>query len=364
MAASVNDRLESEAIHHMVDLAHYSNGVVRRMVALLNKVDADLVVQLQAAIERMEGERFTVQRLDALLRSVRELNAQAYTALTEGLASEMSALVGEEVNYQEGLWRKVLPPQLNVASVTPAQVYSGAMARPFQGRLLKEWAQTNEAQRMMRVRDAVRMGFVEGKTSAEIVRQVRGTRARKYTDGLLETDRRHAQAIVQTAVQHFAASARNDFLGANADLIKAEKWNSTLDSHTSQVCIVRDGLLYAPVTHKPIGHKIPWLGGPGKAHWCCRSGCSPVLKGWEELGLSDGHTRASMDGQVPAGVKYDEWLAKQSPARQIQVLGPMRAELLQQGRLQVDKFWNDKGQWLTLAELKERNASAFERAGL
>lgn len=364
MAATANERLQSEAIHHLVDLAHYSNGVVRRMVSLLNKVDADLVVQLHAALERMDAEAFTVERLDRLLASVRALNAQAYEALTTGLTTELSELVPEEVAYHETLWRRVLPPQLNVASVTPAQVYSAALARPFQGKLLREWAQTIEAQRMVRVRDAVRMGFVEGRTTADIVRQVRGTRALKYTDGLLETDRRHAQAVVQTAVQHFAAAARNDFLGANADLLKAEKWVSTLDSKTSPMCRVRDGLLYTPVTHKPMGHSVPWLGGPGKIHFCCRSGSSPVVKGAEELGLSDGRTRASMDGQVPAGTTYPEWLAKQSAARQEQILGPTRAELLRSGKLTIDRFSNDQGRWLTIAQLRERNASAFERAGL
>ena len=364
MAASTNDRLQSEAIHHLVDLAHYSNGVVRRMIALLNRVDAELVVQLGAALERMDGEAFTVQRLDAVLRSVRELNAQAYQALTEGLSKELSELVPEEINYHEGLWRKVLPPELNVASVTPAQVYSAALVRPFQGRLLREWGADLEQQRLVRVRDAVRMGFVEGQTTAEIVRKVRGTKALKYTDGLLETDRRHAQSVVITAVQHFAASARNDFLGANADLLKAEKWVSTLDGQTSEICRVRDGLLYAPVTHKPIGHKVPWLGGPGKAHWCCRSGSTVVLKGSEELGLSDGRTRASMDGQVPAGTTWAEWIKGQSPARQDQILGPKRAQLMRDGGLTADRFSNDKGQWLTLAELRERNASAFQRAGL
>lgn len=362
--ASVNERLQAEAIHHAVDLSQFSNGVVRRIISLLNKVDADLVFQLEMVLQRMDGQSFTVERLDALLSSVRQLNAQAYQAVATQLAADLPSLATEESSYHLNLWQKVLPAELNVASVVPAQVYAAAMSRPFQGRLLREWASNIEAQRMTRLRDAIRMGVVEGQTTAQIVQKVRGTRALKYTDGLLDIDRRHAENVVRTAVQHVASVARNEFYAANDDIIKAVKWSSTLDSRTSTLCRVRDGLEYTATTHKPIGHKIPWLGGPGQIHWCCRSSSVPVLKGWKELGLTDGGTRASMDGQVPADLTYGEWLKKQSAGRQDEILGPVRGKLLRKGGLDVDRFANAKGDWLTLDELRERNASAFERAGI
>jgi hypothetical protein len=362
--ATVNERLQSEAIHHAVDLSHFSNGVVRRIIALLNRVDADLVVQLQLALERMDAQAFTVERLDMLLSSVRQLNAQAYQAVATQLAVDLPGLATEESSYHLHLWQRVLPAELNVASVVPAQVYAAAMARPFQGRLLREWTQSIEAQRMARLRDAVRMGVVEGQTTAQIVQKVRGTRALKFTDGLLDIDRRHAESVVRTAINHVAAVARNEFHAANDDIIKAVKWSSTLDSRTSALCRVRDGLEYSATTHKPLGHSIPWLGGPGQIHWCCRSSSVPVLKGWKELGLTDGGSRASMDGQVPADLKYGDWLKKQSAGRQDDILGPVRGQLLRKGGLDVDRFANEKGKWLTLPQLRERNASAFERAGL
>ncbi|MGT2493119.1 hypothetical protein ACU4GD_28060 [Cupriavidus basilensis] len=55
---------------------------------------------------------------------------------------------------------------------------AAALSRPFQGRLLKEWASNIEADRMVRIRDAIRIGFVEGQTTDQIIRRVRGTRAK------------------------------------------------------------------------------------------------------------------------------------------------------------------------------------------
>jgi hypothetical protein len=244
------------------------------------------------------------------------------------------------------------------------------MARPFQGRLLKEWAQSIEADRMTRIRDAVRMGYVENQTTSQIVQRIRGTRAQGYSDGIIEIDRRHAEAVVRTALSHTAGFTRDRFMKANGDLIKAVVWTATLDSRTSEGCRLRDGLEYtADDAHKPIGHAVPWLGGPGALHWNCRSISVPVTKSWKELGGVDigefsASTRASMDGEVPADMTYGEWLKKQSAARQDEILGKAKGALFRTGKLPLEKFYSDKGSYLTLEQLKKQQPEAFHRAGL
>lgn len=369
MAATVNERLFDESIAHAIDTTRYSNGVVRRMLALLNRVDADLFDQLQIALGSMDPETFTVQRLELMLGSVRQINAQLYQQLDRELTAELRGFALAEAEYQEAVWRDVVPAQLRVASVNIEQVYSAALARPFQGRLLSEWAAGIEADRMARIRDSLRIGYVEGRTTAQLVREIRGTRANGYSDGIIEIDRRHAEAVVRSAISHTAGAARDAFYEANSDLIKAVRWVSTLDGRTSAPCRVRDGKQYAQGTHKPIGHSIPWLSGPGRLHWNCRSSSAPVLKSWAELGGNDlpeftPAQRASMDGAVPAETVYADWLKRQSARRQDDVLGPVRGKLLREGGLKVEQFSNDKGRWLTLDQLREKQARAFERAGV
>lgn len=369
MADSVNDLLADEAIHHAVDLQGYSNGVVRRLLAILNRADARLFDQLQTVLGTMEPESFTVQRLDLLLQSVRALNAEVYRQFEQALIADAQALAGIEADYQVELMRSVLPPQISVASITQEQVYAAALSRPMQGRLLKEWAASLEADRAARIRDMLRMGYLEGKTTDQLVRELRGTKAKGYSDGIIEIDRRHAEAVVRTAVSHTASTAREQFERANEDLIKAVVWRSTLDGRTSAPCRLRDGKQYTSGDHKPIGHKIPWLSGPGRLHFGCRSTATFVTKSWKELGGADipeftPSQRASLDGAVPADLTYGDWLKKQSAARQDEVLGVTRGRLLRAGGLTLEKFSSDKGIWLTLDQLRERNASAFRRAGL
>jgi hypothetical protein len=100
----------------------------------------------------------------------------------------------------------------------------------------------------------------------------------------------------------------------------------------------------------------------------CRSSSVPVVKSWKELGIdiddATPSTRASLDGQVPAEQTYGEWIKKQSAARQDQVLGPTRGALLRNGGVAVDMFYTDRGRFLTLKELAERNERAFAKAGV
>ncbi|KAF1045615.1 phage minor head protein [Xylophilus sp.] len=363
---AVNASLQDRAIDHAHDLLRYSNGVVRRMIALLNRTDSRLVAQLAEALLRMERDSFTVQRLDALLGSVRQLNSQAYAAVQFALEADLKGLSRVEVLAQLGSLTSSVPSAVRIrfpiARVSADQVYAAAMARPFQGRLLREWAAGLEEGRMTLIRNAVRAGVVEGQTTSDIIRSIRGTRANGYADGTLNRPRRELAAVVQTAVSHTAQTARQQVVSANADIIKAEAWVSTLDTKTSPPCRIRDGLRYTPVTHEPIGHSVPWGEGPGRLHFCCRSVSVPVVKSWRELGfdaedLSPG-TRASMDGQVAADTTYPEWFGRQSAARQLDILGPDRYRLLKAGKVDFSQFYDDKGRWLSIDQLEDRVARA------
>jgi SPP1 gp7 family putative phage head morphogenesis protein len=368
---TVNEQLADAAIGHAVDLSRYSNGAVRRIIALLNRTDADLFGQLGAALSQMTPEAFTVEWLEQVLSGVRRLNLSAYQQIERELTTELQALAAYEAQYQYQLFRTTLPPQvvnlIGVATVSAETAYAAAMARPFQGVLLREWAQRAGEARMIRIRDALRMGFVEGQTVDQMVRRLRGTRAAGFADGLIEIDRRNAAAVVRTAVQHTAATVRDRFHEENGDIIKAIEWVSTLDSRTTPECMLRDGKQYTR-DHKPIGHKLPWGAGPGRFHWQCRSTSVAITKSWRELGLDmdemDPGTRASMDGQVPAQTTYADWIKKQSAARQDEILGPARGKLLREGGLTLDRFADDRGKWISLDQLRERDAAAFRRAGV
>lgn len=367
--ATVNELLRDATIDHQVDMAQYSNHEVRRILAILNRASADLEAQLTAAVGRLGEGSYTARVIDAKLVSVREILAASYAEMGEALTEDLGAVVASELDYQFGLYTTTIPPvalaAVPIVRLAPGQVRAIAFARPFQGRLLKEWMAGLEAGTASRIRDAIRMGMVEGLTTPEIVRRIIGTRAEKYADGLLQISRRDAEAVVRTAVAHVNGVARDAFFAANTDILAEVVWSSTLDGRTSSGCRLRDGLKYTADGHKPIGHTIPWGAGPGRLHWRCRSGSYAITKLWSELGIEpDLGTRSSMDGQVPAETTYGDWLKRQSAERQDQVLGPTRAKLYRDGRLALPDMYDSKGRYLTLEEMRQRTPDLFAAAEL
>ena len=353
---NTNYVLFDKLISHQIDTIGYSNGVVRKMMALLNKVDVDLMAQLVVAIDKLPPASFTVDRLDQLLRSVKRLNGQSYADAKALLDKELKEFTDYELEYQQGLLESVQPKPLFLVATNA--VYAAAMATPFSGKLLKEWMDGLEQGKASLIRDAVRIGFVEGQTTSEIVKRIRGTRALKYSDGLLEITRRNAEAIVLTAVNYTGNFARQALYDRNDDIVKAQMYKATLDTRTSLICSSRDGNIYKNGEPRPA---IP-------AHIRCRSLYVPVLKTFKELGVNidefKGGTRATMDKPVDAKITYQDWLKNQSAPRQDEVLGKTKAKLFRDGGLTLDRFISRQGHVYTLQELRLRDAEAFKKANV
>ena len=369
--ATANEKLSDESLAHSIWVSQYSTGVASRMMKLLNDSDAELTARLLVAMDALDANSFTVSRLEALLVSVRALNHEAVQSMYAGLSAELQELAQHEAGFQLSLFQFAVPDDVlalhPLVGISPDAVYAAAMARPFQGRLLSEWASSLEADRMTRITNTVRQGFLLGDTTEQIARNVRGHANRGYQDGALQMSRSNAGSIAKTAVGHLAATARQSFATANDDILKGKQWLSTLDNRTSKDCRIRDRLKYT-LDNKPVGHKVPYLQGPGKIHFCCRSVETYILKSSEELGIKVGEikdsSRASMDGQVPADTDYQGWFSRQSFTRQSQIVGLTRARLIRDGGMSPEEFYNDKGEWLTLDQLRERDDQAFRNAGI
>lgn len=289
MPTSVNDNLVDQAIDHAISLNRFSNGAVRRVVSLLNQTDKELRAAIIEALLRLPADSFTVQRLEELLGSVRQLNLSAMMQVEAALQGEMRDLADFEAAFQVAALQDAFPEDaralIRFQRITPEQAYAAAMARPFQGGLLRDWTKSLEASRAAKVRETIRQGYVQGQTTDQIVRKIIGTKAKSYRDGVIDRSRREVESVVRTALSHTAEMAREKALEANGDLITAVRWVSTLDSRTSELCRIRDGKQYTPEDHKPIGHKVPWLQGPGRLHFnalasgttiLCSDGTKPI----------------------------------------------------------------------------------------
>lgn len=351
------DPVLNQTVRHQVDLAAYHNFVLSKMIRVLNLSDADLLAELQKALTEEDEDSFKVQRLDRMLKSVQEINTEAYAQFYGAMSDEIKDYSAYESGFQFDLYKSVLPISAELARVVPEQVYAAAMAQPFEGRLLKDWASSLAASRLRNIKDTIAVGYTNGKTTSEIITEIRGTKALRYADGLLDTSRRNLEPIVRTALSHTAQLARTKFGEKNKDIVDEEMWVSTLDGRTSSLCRVRDHLHYTAIDHKPVGHEVPWGAGPGRLHFSCRSTSILLLKGQKKLF----GTRASATGPVDANMSYNDWLKEQSPEVQDDILGKKRGAQYRAEGMAIDRFVNDKGRQLSLAQLRERDEKAFNQ---
>lgn len=352
--ATANESLLDSTIAHQVGLTRLSTATVRKIIALVNRAEAEVIEKMKAMDP---GTTWSLKRLEKLLEALRNINQEAYDELTKSLDLELKELAAYEGEFQQAMLNGAAAVQLDIVTPTAAQLKAAVDARPFQGRLLKEWyAQFTEASQQ-RLRGAIRMGFVEGETIDQMVRRIRGTATLRYKDGITEITRRGAEALVRTAVNHTANVARTEVYKQNDSVIKGVQWVATLDGRTTLVCASRDGNLF-PIDSGP---RPP-------AHINCRSTTVPVMKSWKEMGINLSEapegTRASLDGQVAASTTYDKWLRGRSVAEQEDLLGVTKSKLFRSGGLTLDKFVDRNGAEYTLDELRRRESAAFAAAGL
>lgn len=349
---SANSDLRDRAIRHAIAILNYEEGVADRLVRQLNRADAEIVEKIASRLAAIEergydlGPRST-KRLLALLEEIRALNSAIYAQLHDTLVEELHNFAAAEASFQKASLEAALAVEIGTKLPAPARLRAIVEEVPFRGKLLSAWSKGMEQGRIDRVTEAIRDGMIQGDTTDQIVRRIRGTKAAFYSDGILNISRNSAQSIARTAVSHVSNVTAQETWKANSNVVKGWQFLATLDSRTTPDCGRNDGSVHS------IGQgPIPPL------HIGCRSISVPVTKSFRELGLDrdelDPKTRASMDGQVSAKIPYPEWLKSKSLAFQEDVLGKERARLFNEGELTFKQLVRNDGSFLTLAQLKNK----------
>lgn len=419
--AHANDKFQDLLIAQALDVESFSNGMVRRLIALLNEAELDVIDQLRRRGEILGfgdplvlSTSHKVARLEQLIRDLQSLRGEAYRKVHSQLRSEMREFAKLEAGFTvSALGKAISIVEVQLVLPPPAVLRTLITAQLIRGAFLKEWMAKLSADDGRRLRDTIRLGVIEGQGLDEIVRRVRGTRAQGFRDGILQTSRREAEGIVRTAISFTANAAREAAFIANADVLSGLIWISVLDGRTSPVCQSRDGdvtvLPGGDPSQLPAGS--PRLNPPNTrppAHLGgCRSIMGAIISGIGVVGtrpfitstatgrqrrinfLADarakagdrwrGLTRSQRNvlvakqrsawaarniGIVPGKTTYQEFLARQPAKFQNEKLGRTRGLLFRRGGLDLKDFVDLGGREFTLAELARRHADAFQKAGL
>lgn len=334
----VNDDLADDLIRREVRYSKAENAIWRDIAKLLRKTEADLLER----VEQGPGRTVTAERTKRLLAAVQRILEGGKKEFFEQLKRDGIELSNIEAAAAEASLKARVPVSVSWVSPSKRLLKSVVTEKPFDGKLLSAWVDNWGARTRGLVEQQINIGIVEGQGVEEIVRRLKGTRAKAYKDGVLETSRRSARAIVRTYTSHVTNAAREELYKANSDVIEAEIFTATLDHRTCPICGSLDGQEF------PLGK-----GPRPPVHVNCRCVRRPKVKGRDKLvkaGLLSPGSRASIDGPVSADMNYAEWLKRQPEGIQKEVLGAKRFELFKSGT-KFDKFVNDENEIIPLRDL-------------
>ena len=359
--ATTPTQLIDQATRHAVFFERYKTGEVRDLAQIIRQLQGITVARLASA-DDLTG--FTLQRTRKFERALRD----ALREPMQDFDAAWKASVLKAAEYEAGFEVRNMQTAAVYDFDLPSanQLKSAVFSRPMSWRgargnvLLEPFVKGWERDTIDAVVNTMRLGYAQGLTNAQIIRQVRGT---AEVTGVLETSAKQLATIVRTSMQHASQMAHQATYEANRDIVKRVRIVATLDDRTSTQCQSLDG------------QELPIDEGPRPPfHPNCRTTAVPVLDERFSI-LEEGATRAARDPEdrrviesVPAKQTYYGWLKDQSAEFQDAVIGPTRGKLLRDGGLSAQRFaelqLGKTFEPLTLVEMRRLEPLAFARAGL
>jgi SPP1 gp7 family putative phage head morphogenesis protein len=358
--ATAPEILIDQATRHQVFLERLKTGEANKYAAFLREIDDSI----RSRLAGRDITAFTRNRLQKMLESVESDIKTINSGWLRTLRSDVREIAEYEADFEVRSLGKVIKAEFNIP--TAGQLAEAVNTNPLsvegpdRGKLLDTFMREWTGKTSDRVSGAISAGYYQGQTTNQILQTIRGTRAQSFTDGLLAISNKDASLMTRTALQHSATQAREQVWRANSDIVKKVRWVSTLDSRTSQICQSLDGQEY----QQDKGPRPP-------IHIGCRSTVVAVLDDRFAF-LDEGATRSA---RGPGGVEsvdaketYYSWLKKQPQQFQEAAIGAQRARLLRDGGLSAERFaelqLGKTFEPLTLAEMRNLDPLAFERAGI
>jgi SPP1 gp7 family putative phage head morphogenesis protein len=359
------EELTEIATRHQVYLEGLKTHEVKKAQVFLKDIDKVVTKKLAGK----DLTTFSKKRLDKLLKSVRDDLKIISGNYANMVAGESVDIAKYEAMFEIKSLNKVvafdfvIPPssQLRTAIFDNPLTMSG----PDNGKLLKPFLKDMSGRSIEQVASTIQSGYYQGETTDQIIRNIKGTKAAKYTDGTIHSVNRALSIATRTAVQHASVQAREQVWNDNSDIVKGVKWVSTLDGRTSTICRSLDGKEYSI----DKGLRPP-------AHPNCRSTVVAVLDSRFNA-LDEDATRKSRSTNaqgesvvksVPANETYYAWLKRQPSKFQASVLGENRAKLMRNGGLSSERFselqLSKDFKELSLSDMHKLEPLAFEKANV
>ncbi len=132
--------------------------------------------------------------------------------------------------FQQGISADVVPTPSMIAPLRNTLMNVEAGGITISGAL-----SAFSAAKVTQVDNIISDGFLNGQTSQQVAQSLRD---------VVPLPRNQMRSLVRTATNAASSMARTETMRANRDIFTGYEWVATLDSHTSFICMGRDGNIY------------------------------------------------------------------------------------------------------------------------
>lgn len=333
---SFNDLIAELEVARSLLHERIKNGLNRKVAKFYDEMIADLQAQILRKKNITRNLATTIEGLKAALS-------------IPDFGDEFRAIAQDELKHLRK-YNKLAGFVLFLHALPQSAVDNLINTTLLEGATVNAWNRGLNIDQKTRLEREIKIGVSLGETNELLAARV--ARA-------LGKSKRDAASIAVTAAGAIVSAVRQKFFEANVDVIKAYKYQATLDTRTSALCRAYDGLMW-DTNYEPIGHSYPFRQPRINTHFNCRSTIIPVIKGADELKNVPPATRSSMNGYVPQDINFNDWLKTQPKDVIEKTLGAGRAELFLQGKITMRDLITQQGRELNLTQLKKyRNLNEY-----
>lgn len=330
----------------MTDFESMVDGLIRIQAIFLGKTEAAvrkskaILADLQETIEAELAQRFAAGMAPKTRAQVQAGIDAIQAAQSESILEYGRVAVKTGRTFAGRVAREIADafagapagiPSLAARRMLSATQVAELAREDILGDTAGAWFQTSALQANTKAARILRASYAEGSSFETIFERMRN---------FSQIRNREQESLARTVIQGISNNASKELYSRNRDVIDGLQWAATLDDRTCLECGPLDGKLYR-YKGAPSADQMPSL----PLHPNCRCTTIPYIDG--------------LSGEVPT---WEDWLGRQSPETQAEVLGPTRAGLYRAGTITASDLRGRAGQTRPVADLvkiaEKRKAAA------
>jgi hypothetical protein len=324
------------------------------------KTAADKLLNEVKAAKGKSARLWTNSRLIAMLEEAQLM----HQAITENLSTKAAGYIAEAGAFSYKQINNITSWDGRVKDFDNVSMGIGSIKQlvteqTLSGKKLDEWIGSALAPDIDEIKAAITTGRIQGKGFAAVVSRLQN----ELSIPKGSKDAKDLESVVKTYVQSMAVKAQEDVYAANKDIVEKVEWSAILEAGNTKTgrgtcprCIALDGSQW-----ETDDYSRP----PCPLHVRCRCILLPVTKTWREMGFdidemekaySPWFVKDEKGKKIEQGrtdMSYHEWFASRGPQFQDNAIGPRRAQLYREGKLQLVDMVDNKGNLILLEDLNK-----------